>query len=151
LVIGRSPIRREGEVLLGMKKRGFGKGKWNGFGGKVEPGETIPQAAAREVLEECGLTVVPSSLHETATINFEFKGDPVLLEVHLFQTSEFSGKVAESDEMRPQWFKEAEVPFSEMWVDDKLWFPLMLQKKKFAAFFLMEGHEKMLEKRIVPL
>lgn len=36
-----------GGILLGLKKRGFGVGKWNGFGGKVEPGETIPQAAAR--------------------------------------------------------------------------------------------------------
>ncbi len=34
-------------VLLGMKKRGFGAGKWNGFGGKVEPGETIEEAAIR--------------------------------------------------------------------------------------------------------
>lgn len=32
-------------VLLGMKKRGFGAGKWNGFGGKVQPGETIEEAA----------------------------------------------------------------------------------------------------------
>jgi len=24
------------EVLLGFKKRGFGQGKWNGFGGKVQ-------------------------------------------------------------------------------------------------------------------
>ena len=43
-------LRREGEVLLGMKKRGFGEGKWNGFGGKVEAGETIVEAAAREVI-----------------------------------------------------------------------------------------------------
>ena len=49
---------REGEkVLLGMKKRGFGEGKWNGFGGKVEAGETIIEAAAREVKEECGYIV----------------------------------------------------------------------------------------------
>lgn len=34
-------------VLLGMKKRGFGAGKWNGFGGKVQPGETIEEAARR--------------------------------------------------------------------------------------------------------
>jgi hypothetical protein len=34
-------------LLLGLKKRGFGQGKWNGFGGKVEPGETITQAALR--------------------------------------------------------------------------------------------------------
>lgn len=31
----------EGKLLLGMKKRGFGSGKYNGFGGKVEKGETV--------------------------------------------------------------------------------------------------------------
>jgi 8-oxo-dGTP diphosphatase/2-hydroxy-dATP diphosphatase len=38
-----------------MKKRGFGKGKWNGFGGKVEEGECIEDSAIRELEEECGL------------------------------------------------------------------------------------------------
>ena len=28
-------LRNGSKVLLGMKKRGFGVGKWNGFGGKV--------------------------------------------------------------------------------------------------------------------
>lgn len=40
-------VVQPGRVLLGMKKRGFGAGKWNGFGGKVQPGETIEQAARR--------------------------------------------------------------------------------------------------------
>jgi len=40
-------IRDASRVLLGMKKRGFGEGRWNGFGGKVEPGETIAQGALR--------------------------------------------------------------------------------------------------------
>lgn len=34
-------------VLLGMKKRGFGAGRWNGFGGKVQDGETIEDGAKR--------------------------------------------------------------------------------------------------------
>lgn len=38
-------VVQPGRVLLGMKKRGFGAGKWNGFGGKVQPGETIEEAA----------------------------------------------------------------------------------------------------------
>ncbi|GAJ07377.1 unnamed protein product, partial [marine sediment metagenome] len=41
-------------ILLGMKKRGFGKDKYNGFGGKINPDETIEEAAVREVQEEIG-------------------------------------------------------------------------------------------------
>jgi hypothetical protein len=37
------------KLLLGFKKRGFGAGLYNGFGGKVEPGETPAQAARREL------------------------------------------------------------------------------------------------------
>jgi len=40
-------VVQPGRVLLGLKKRGFGAGKWNGFGGKVEPGETIEEGARR--------------------------------------------------------------------------------------------------------
>jgi hypothetical protein len=42
-------VRQPGRVLLGMKKRGFGQGKWNGFGGKVEPNEEVTTAAVREL------------------------------------------------------------------------------------------------------
>ena len=43
------------EILLGMKKRGFGVGKWNGFGGKVDPKESIYEGALRELKEEAGI------------------------------------------------------------------------------------------------
>ena len=39
-------VKRPSEILLGLKKRGLDKGKWNGFGGKVE-NETIYQGALR--------------------------------------------------------------------------------------------------------
>lgn len=42
-------IREQARVLLGMKKRGFGQGLWNGFGGKVERGESILNGAMRYV------------------------------------------------------------------------------------------------------
>lgn len=40
-------IMKDNKLLLGMKKRGFGKGRWNGFGGKVQENETILDAAKR--------------------------------------------------------------------------------------------------------
>ena len=46
---------------------------------------------------------------EVGLIEFEFEGDPVLLEVHVFQTRTFSGEMTETEEMRPQWWEEAQV------------------------------------------
>ncbi|CAD7935733.1 unnamed protein product [Amoebophrya sp. A120] len=61
LVFPRLKTQCSDKILLGFKKRGFGKGKWNGFGGKFEEGKdrTIRDCAARELLEECpGLLTV---------------------------------------------------------------------------------------------
>lgn len=88
-------IRQDSKVLLGLKKRGFGFGKWNGFGGKIEENETIEDAAKREVKEECGLEV--KSLSKLAEITFDFVNDPVFFEMHVFTTDNFSGDVIESE------------------------------------------------------
>lgn len=50
--------KEKNEILLGMKKRGFGVGKWNGFGGKISSQETILEAAQRELKEEAGITAI---------------------------------------------------------------------------------------------
>jgi 8-oxo-dGTP pyrophosphatase MutT (NUDIX family) len=59
-------LRSNGRILLGRKKRGFGAGKANGFGGKVEVGETIKEAAVREVQEESGVTIDPADACEAS-------------------------------------------------------------------------------------
>uniref|UniRef100_UPI0037E71439 oxidized purine nucleoside triphosphate hydrolase isoform X1 n=2 Tax=Semicossyphus pulcher TaxID=241346 RepID=UPI0037E71439 len=135
-------VVRPGRVLLGMKKRGFGAGKWNGFGGKVQPGESIEDGARRELEEESGLTV--DSLRKIGNIKFEFVGETELLDVHVFRADDYNGEPTESEEMRPQWFEWDKIPFSQMWPDDIMWFPLMLQKKKFVGYFKFQGHDVIL-------
>ncbi|KFV61447.1 7,8-dihydro-8-oxoguanine triphosphatase, partial [Dryobates pubescens] len=130
-------------VLLGMKKRGFGAGLWNGFGGKVQPGESIEEAARRELLEESGLTV--DTLQKMGQITFEFVGNSELMDVHIFRADDFHGEPTESDEMRPQWFQLDEVPFNHMWADDAYWFPLVLQRKLFRGYFKFQGQDTILE------
>ncbi|MBI1888595.1 MAG: 8-oxo-dGTP diphosphatase [Candidatus Spechtbacteria bacterium] len=139
-------IHKGDKVLLGMKKRGFGMGRWNGFGGKVEGGETIKEAAKREILEEAGITV--TKLFAAGVVEFEFKGNQETLEVHIFRASEFEGEPQETEEMRPQWFDISEIPFSEMWADDAHWFPLFLAGKKFQGRFVFDGLDTIKSKEL---
>ena len=77
--------------------------------------------------------------------NFEFCGNPEILEVHVFRAKDFSGIPAESEEMKPQWFYIDEIPFNSMWSDDQYWFPLLLQDKKFQGKFFLDKSDKILE------
>ncbi|KAL3698113.1 hypothetical protein R1sor_012189 [Riccia sorocarpa] len=126
-------IHHEEKVLLGMKKRGFGKGYYNGFGGKVEKGETIEEAAARELEEESGVTA--TDMEKRGILTFHFDNDPVLWEVHVFYVTKFLGDPYETEEMAPSWFSVADIPYDTMWADDPLWYPLLLTGQRFKGDF----------------
>ncbi|MEK7488181.1 MAG: 8-oxo-dGTP diphosphatase [Patescibacteria group bacterium] len=137
-------VHEHPRVLLGMKKRGFGEGRWNGFGGKVQEGETIEGAAKRELLEEAGVSL--GSIERVGRLDFEFAATPdEILEVHIFRGADVQGEPTESDEMKPQWFHVDEIPFSSMWPDDKHWFPMLLEGKKFCGRFLFGEGDAILE------
>lgn len=126
-----------------MKKRGFGEGKWNGFGGKVHVGETIEDAAKRELKEEAGIEVV--FLNKVGIVDFEFVGNHEILEVHIFKVEGFEGEPVETEEMKPQWFHTDEIPFEHMWPDDKHWIPLFLAGKKFRGKTLFSDSNTILD------
>jgi len=135
-------IHKDNKVLLGMKKRGFGEGRWNGFGGKVEKGESIEDSVLREIKEEA--SIVPKDICKRGIFEFTFEGDLQILEVHFFSAQDFDGEPTESEEMRPQWFHQNEVPFDDMWPDDIIWFDLFLQGKNFKAKFHFKDHNTIL-------
>eukprot|EP00668_Euglena_longa_P032948 GGOE01042439.1.p1 GENE.GGOE01042439.1~~GGOE01042439.1.p1 ORF type:complete len:210 (+),score=66.56 GGOE01042439.1:38-631(+) len=130
------------EVLLGQKKRGFGAGRWNGFGGKVEGRETITEGAQRELQEEACIEAL--DLVQKGVLTFDITSLPELLEVHVFAASEYRGVPTETEEMRPRWFPEDAIPFREMWADDALWFPLLLQGHCFVGWFVFRDTDAML-------
>jgi len=140
-------IHQNSRILLGMKKRGFGAGRWNGFGGKVVATETIENGVKRELQEEAGIEV--KNIDKVGIIDFEFKDNPEILQVHIFKSDNFLGEPTESDEMKPQWFNIDEIPFKEMWPDDIYWIPLFLAGKKFKGKFLFEGSDIIIEKELI--
>lgn len=123
-------------VLLAMKKKRFGIGKFNGLGGKIEDGETIEQAAIREGQEEAGITLINPV--RVGRILFKFQDGEQDHLVHFLRAEQFSGTPEETDEMRPEWFHENEIPYNNMWADDRYWLPLLLAGKKFTGNFIFD-------------
>ena len=143
---------KEGEVLLAMKKRGFGVGKWNGVGGKIIAGETIEQSAVREIKEEIGVDVQISDLRDAGTLRFSFDGNSDWNQAcRVFTIQQWKGELAESEEMRPQWYPVNRLPFDEMWVDDPHWLPKVLTGQAIDGEFLFnkDGSE-MLDFKVIP-
>lgn len=60
-------------VLIRKEKPAWQKGKLNGVGGKIEPGETPMEAMVREFTEEAGLTVTNWREYCTISDNNHFK------------------------------------------------------------------------------
>ncbi len=139
-------IHQGDQVLLGMKKRGFGAGRWNGFGGKVGPDESIEDAAKRELLEEASIEI--TDFEKLGVIDFEFDGNPEILQVHFFKATQFTGEPQEGEEMKPQWYSVTEIPFDEMWPDDPYWIPLFLANKKFTGHFLFGEGDTILKQEL---
>jgi 8-oxo-dGTP diphosphatase len=128
------------EILLGYKKDGFGKGKFVGYGGKIEAGETLKQAAARELAEESGIQLSPTSLNYVADIVFLFPGKPEWNHrVHAFTASANEIEPIETSEMIPHWFPISSIPYDEMWDDSRYWLPRIISGDRITAKFIFNS------------
>jgi 8-oxo-dGTP diphosphatase len=140
-------ILRGGEILLIRKKRGFGSGKINGPGGKIDPGEDALAAALRETFEELGIR--PLGAEQRAELHFQFR-DGFSLHCAVFLARDLTGEPRETDEAAPLWTPLDAIPYDEMWADDRFWLPQLLRGEKFAGYFEFDG-EQLLDHEIIPL
>jgi 8-oxo-dGTP diphosphatase len=138
----RSRDGRE-EVLLIWKKRGVGSQQYNGPGGKVEAGESPREAAVREVREEVGVAVDPGSLAYAGDLHFVFDHDP-FMDVRVYRSRSFSGEPTETPEADPEWLPVADVPYEQMWDDDRFWLPHVLAGRAVAGrFYFSDGGDSL--------
>jgi len=128
-------VVKDDRVLLIRKKRGLGAGKINAPGGRLEPGETPLEGAVREVQEE--LCITPLELTYSGENLFQFV-DGYSIDVHVFKASDYQGEPTETEEASPIWSNLDAIPYDDMWEDDKLWVPLVLDGTRFFGRYLFD-------------
>ena len=115
--------------LFGMKKVRFGGG--------LKDRESPDECSIRETFEETrGIRIIKQE--RLGEILFHFENDEPEHLVYFFRAYEFEGVPAESDEMKPEWFEEKDIPYEKMLVDDKYWLSLLLERKKFKGQFYFD-------------
>jgi 8-oxo-dGTP diphosphatase len=111
-------------------------GKWNGLGGKLEPGETPEECVIREVLEESGLSI-QNPKYCGLLIFPAFKGNDWY--VFVFTATEFSGGLIESPEGNLDWIPDEKIVDLNLWESDPIFMPWIREGKFFSAKFTYEG------------
>jgi 8-oxo-dGTP diphosphatase len=135
-------IHREGKTLMlhrVKKKDDIHQGKWNGLGGKLNPGETPEECALREIHEESGLTV--SDLRLRGFLTFPSFDDSDDWYVYVFTAKANAGELVESPEGHLHWIDDAEVKNLHLWAGDRLFLPWLEQEKFFSGKFCYKNGE----------
>lgn len=141
-------LTKDSQVLLAMKKRGFGEGKWNGVGGKIEQGETVEQALIRECQEEIGVTPIEFIKRGYLVFSEHHAGERKIMNLHVYITTKWDGNIVESEEMKPAWFNESELPYDTMWPADKIWIPIVLAGESIHGEFKLNEDNSVASSKI---
>jgi 8-oxo-dGTP diphosphatase len=118
------------------KENDIHKNKWNGLGGKLEPGESPEECVKREVFEESGLIIESPNLHGVITFpKFDGIDDWI---VFVYTANNFDGNLIECDEGKLDWVSDDQLLNLNLWEGDKIFIPWLTQNKFFSAKFIYE-------------
>jgi len=135
-------LHREGQTLMlhrNKKENDMHAGKWNGLGGKLEPGETPEECAIREVREEAGLIVKHPTLRGVITFP-GFSNDEDWY-VFLFVITEFEGELIDSAEGDLEWISDDQVLDLPLWEGDRIFMPWLDRAEFFSGKFVYQDGE----------
>lgn len=125
-------------VYRNKKPNDIHEGKWNGLGGKFEPGESPEECVKREVWEESGLQIHNPKLHGLLMFP-NFKENDWY--VFVFTAREFEGELIDSPEGKLEWIPDEKLAALNLWASDRVFFPWLDREGFFSAKFLYAGDQ----------
>jgi len=84
-------VRRDGKVLMGLRKGAHEANSWAFPGGKMDTGETVAGAGSRELYEETGIDISPDNLRKLTYTNDYFKREGLHF-ITLYLETEWNGQ-----------------------------------------------------------
>lgn len=133
-------VRKNGRTLMlhrVKKAADVHEGKWNGLGGKFEPGESPEECVVREVREESGLRIKDPALKGFLTFPDFAHGDDWY--VFVFTASKFTGRLLDSPEGNLAWIPDRDLPKLNLWGGDRLFLPLLKRRGQFSGKLRYRG------------
>ena len=109
------------------------QGKWNGLGGKFEPGETPEECAIREIYEESGIKVSNPVLKGLLTFP-GFANDEDWY-AFVFVARDFEGELIDSPEGVLGWIDDDRLLDLELWEGDRIFLKWLDHPGFFSAKF----------------
>ena len=133
-------VRQGGKTLMVLrnkKENDVHQGKWNGLGGKFEPGETPEECARREIREEAGLEVTTLELKGILTFPGFAHGEDWYAFVFLAHGA--TGELIDSAEGELRWIDNEQVLALNLWEGDRHFLPLLDQPGFFSGKFVYQN------------
>jgi len=109
-------------------------GKWNGLGGKLEPGESPEDCVRREVEEESGLLVKKMWLK--GFLSFPGFANDEDWYTFVFVVPEFEGHIIESVEGDLEWIDNSDLFRLNLWEGDRIFLPWLDRPGIFSGKFV---------------
>lgn len=129
-------LRRDGRTLMlhrVKKANDVHEGKWNGLGGKLEPGESPEDCVIREIREEAGLKIKSPVLKGVLTFPDFANGEDWY--VFVFTASKFTGRLIDSPEGDLKWIPDRGLLKLNLWEGDRVFLPLLRRRGHFSGKF----------------
>lgn len=132
-------IRKQGKTLMvhrTKKANDMHMGKWNGLGGKLEPGETPDACAIREILEESGLIV--KKMQFKGMITFPGFANEEDWYTYIFVVDDFEGELIDSPEGHLEWIPNERLMELNLWEGDRIFLQWLDRPGFFSALFVYQ-------------